>query len=54
MTGFVPATGGVKHKHQESGLSNVAFVETKGEGKWYPTCYCYGEQILEGTGSAPT
>ena len=37
MTDFVPATGSVKHKRQENGPSNVAFVETKGEGKWLPT-----------------
>ena len=29
MTGFVPATGDMKHKNQESGPSDVAVVETR-------------------------
>ena len=34
----------MKHKRQENGSSDVAFVETRGEGKWLPTCYCCGEK----------
>ena len=44
MKDFVPTMGVVKHKRQESGPSNVPFVETGGSRKWSPTCYCCGEQ----------
>ena len=44
MTDFFPATGAVKHKHQESGPSDVAFVETGGDGKWHHMCYCFREK----------
>ena len=43
MTDFVAATGAVKHKRQESGPSEVAFVKTGDGGKWSLTCYCCGE-----------
>ena len=36
MPDFVPVTGVVKHKRQESGPSNVAFVKTKGRREVYP------------------
>ena len=44
MTDFVPATGVVTQKRQESGPSGVSFMETKGKGEWHPMYYCYGEQ----------
>ena len=48
MTDCVPATGVVEHKREESGPSDVAFMERKCKGKWYPTCYCGGEQYPGG------
>ena len=53
MTDFVPATGAVKHRRQDSSPSNVAFVETKGERKWLPTCYCCGEKHEGGYRKCP-
>ena len=44
MMDFVPGTGEVKHKRQESNPSDVAFVETKDKRMWYLTCYCCGEK----------
>ena len=42
MTDFVPAAVAVKHKCQENGPSDVAFVET-GDHK-YPTYYACGKK----------
>ena len=33
--------------------SDVAFVETKGGGKWLPTCYCCGEKHKGGDRRCP-
>ena len=43
-TDFVPSSGVVKHKRQESGLSDVAVLETRREGMWSSTCYCCGKR----------
>ena len=53
MTDFVPATGVVKHKRQESGPSDVAFVETGGGRSFIPGCYCCGEQHEGGYRKCP-
>ena len=53
MTDFVPATGTMKHTQQESGPSDVAFVETRCKGKWSPTCYCCGERHPGGCKKCP-
>ena len=54
MTGFVPATGVVKHKRQESGPSDVAFMERKDEGGGgHHTCYCCGEHHHGGYRKCP-
>jgi len=54
MTDFVPATGVVKHKRQESGPSDVAFMERKDEGGGITRATAVESIIMEGTGSAPT
>ena len=54
MTDFVPTTNVVKHKRQESGPSNVAFVETKREGSDIPRAITVDNSILGGTRNAPT
>ena len=52
-TDLVPATIATKHKRQESGPLDVAFVDTKDERKWYPICYCCVEQQPGGYKKCP-
>ena len=42
MTDFVPANGAVKHKRQEIGSLDSAFVEMKDQEN--PTCCAYGRK----------
>ena len=53
MTDFVLATGVVKHRHQESGPLDVAFVETNDNTPWFPTCYCCEENHPGGYKKCP-
>ena len=42
MTNFVLTTGAAKHTRKETGLLDVAFMETN--KMFRPMCYCCGEQ----------
>ena len=48
MTDFVAAMGAVKHKPKETDPTDVAFLVTKDEHKWYPIYYCCGEKYHGG------
>ena len=48
MTDSIPVCGTLKQRSEPADPTNVAFLETKYKYRWYPSCYCCGEQYTGG------